>query len=51
MFFDRNSRYTDVDVTIQGVHIPARTHVDIPIHALHYDEEYWDEPNKFIPER
>ena len=47
----RNSRYTDVAVDIKGIHIPAHSHVDIPVHALHNDEEYWENPDKFMPER
>ena len=50
-FSYRNSRYTDVEITVKGITIPAGTHVDIPVQALHHDEEYWDDPWKFIPER
>ena len=47
----RNTRYTDVEITVKGITIPAKTHVDIPVYAFHHDEEYWHEPWKFVPER
>ena len=50
-FVFRNSRYTDVDITVKGITIPAGTHVDVPVYGLHHDEEYWEDPWKYIPER
>nr|CAB3235838.1 cytochrome P450 CYP3-like member 3 [Phallusia mammillata] len=47
----RNSRYCEKEITIQGVTIPAGIHVDIPTYGMSRDEEYWDEPTKFKPER
>ncbi|XP_076809898.1 cytochrome P450 3A31-like [Clavelina lepadiformis] len=47
----RNSRYCENDITINGVQIPKGVHVDIPTYGLSHDEEYWDEPFKFHPER
>jgi cytochrome P450 family 6 len=31
--------------------IPAGTGMLIPIYAIHHDEKYWENPNKFDPER
>ena len=36
---------------MKGITIPAGTHVDIPVYALHHSEEYWSDPWKFVPER
>nr|CAB3235809.1 cytochrome P450 CYP3-like member 3 [Phallusia mammillata] len=47
----RNSRYCEKEITINGVTIPAGCHVDIPNYGFGRDEEYWDEPLKFKPER
>ncbi|KAI5643343.1 cytochrome p450 domain-containing protein [Phthorimaea operculella] len=30
---------------------PAGMHIWIPIHAIHHDEKYWPNPDKFDPER
>ncbi|KAI9290474.1 cytochrome P450, partial [Neoconidiobolus thromboides FSU 785] len=34
-----------------GYTIPANTDVLLSIYTLHHDERYWNEPEKFIPER
>ena len=47
----RASRYCEKDITIKGLFIPAGMNVDVPTHALGHDEEYWDEPWEFKPER
>ena len=39
------------DVEIHGVRIQKDWMVTIPILALHYMPEYWDEPMKYNPER
>ena len=36
---------------MKGFTIPAGVHVDVPVYALHHDEDYWEDPWKFIPER
>ena len=47
----RNSRYAEAEVTVKGIRIPAGVHVDVPVYGLHHDEDYWEDPWKFIPER
>ena len=39
------------DFELSGIHIPAGTEVVIPIYALHYDSDAWEDPEKFDPER
>ncbi|CAG0916102.1 unnamed protein product [Notodromas monacha] len=34
-----------------GAHIPAGATVHLPLFQLHRNEEYWREPEKFLPER
>ena len=34
-----------------GLRLPKGTNVAFLIDALHRVEEYWDEPNEFLPER
>jgi cytochrome P450 len=36
---------------IAGHHVRAGESIIIPIHAVHNAEEYWDQPDKFCPER
>ena len=47
----RNSRYAEKDITINGVHIPKGTTVIVPTYGLAHDEEYWDKPFEFNPDR
>lgn len=46
-----NARICKSDITIKGVTIPKNSAVLIPVVAMHFDENYWNEPHKFIPER
>ena len=39
------------DVEVNGVPIPKRTVVIVPILVLHKDPKYWPEPEEFRPER
>jgi cytochrome P450 len=39
------------DDEIGGYHIPKGVNTLIPVYAIHRDKRYWDEPEKFIPER
>ncbi|XP_004599716.2 cytochrome P450 3A6-like isoform X1 [Ochotona princeps] len=47
----RFERVCKKDVEMNGVFIPKRTIVAIPVNALHQDPKYWTEPNEFRPER
>jgi len=31
--------------------VPSGTHIDIHVPGLHHNPRYWEEPNKFMPER
>ena len=37
--------------TIGGVYIPKGAWIFIPIQQLHYDSKYWNDPEKFDPDR
>ncbi|MBN3299316.1 thromboxane-A synthase [Amia ocellicauda] len=39
------------DCTVNGQFIPAGSTVEIPAGYIHYDPEFWPDPEKFIPER
>ncbi|XP_078377237.1 cytochrome P450 3A24-like [Oculina patagonica] len=39
------------DFDLNGIHIPARTEILIPIYVMHYDPDAWQNPEKFDPER
>ncbi|ORY08260.1 cytochrome P450 [Basidiobolus meristosporus CBS 931.73] len=39
------------DTVLNGMRIPQGTSVMVPTSVLHYDEEFWDNPNEIIPER
>jgi len=36
---------------IAGHHVRAGESIIVPIHAVHHNEEYWDQPGTFCPER
>lgn len=44
-------RYLTEDTLIGGVNVPANTNVSLPIFAIHRNEEYFPDPEKFDPER
>ncbi|XP_072934269.1 cytochrome P450 4C1-like [Epargyreus clarus] len=46
-------RTVEDEITINEgkITLPAGTSLVIPIHTLHRDPQYWDEPNKVKPER
>jgi cytochrome P450 len=43
-------RTVDADV-IKGFEIPPYTNVIMPIYVVHHDEDVWEDPYEFIPER
>ncbi|XP_066267799.1 cytochrome P450 3A29-like isoform X3 [Branchiostoma lanceolatum] len=47
----RFDRVCKEDAEVKGLHIPAGTIVNVPVYAIHYDEDIWPEPEKFKPER
>ncbi|XP_074839923.1 thromboxane-A synthase [Carettochelys insculpta] len=47
----RFTRETSKDCVVMGQHIPAGATVEIAVGHLHYNPEFWPEPEKFIPER
>ncbi|CAL8358176.1 unnamed protein product [Lota lota] len=47
----RYGRTVDEDCEISGQPLPKGATVEFSIGFLHYDPEYWPEPQKFIPER
>ena len=50
-FLRSTNRKAQEDTEIHGVKIKKDWMVTIPILALHYMPEYWDDPTKFNPER
>ncbi|PKK57449.1 cytochrome P450 [Rhizophagus irregularis DAOM 181602=DAOM 197198] len=47
----RFSRYTDKPSEIAGYRWPADTMFQINVSAIHNNDDYWKEPNKFNPDR
>jgi cytochrome P450 len=45
------ARSADVPVTLGGVPIPQGAYVFFSIYALHRDPRFWDDPERFWPER
>ncbi|KAJ9078288.1 hypothetical protein DSO57_1008117 [Entomophthora muscae] len=39
------------DTQLDGYHIPKDTEIILDLYSMHRDPEYFDEPDKFIPER
>ena len=51
MFFCSTSRLAEKTVKINGVTIPKGVTVQFPIYLMHYNPEFWPEPEAFDPER
>jgi len=49
--FCRISRLSRHDTTINGLTIPKGTIIQMLIHTVHHDEDYWPNPDQFDPER
>ena len=47
----RVERECNKDVTYNGIHIKKGTVVSVPIFALHYDADYYPDPETFNPDR
>ncbi|XP_072340366.1 thromboxane-A synthase isoform X3 [Scyliorhinus torazame] len=47
----RFGRVCEKDCWVKGHFIPAGMIIEVPVGVLHYDPEYWREPEKFKPER
>lgn len=50
------SRYAEKDVSLQGsngkeYHIRKGTSIVIPVYSIHRDEDYWENPSEFDPDR
>ena len=39
------------DTSINGYHLPKGTSVNVNFYGMHHDEDFWDEPFAFKPER
>ena len=39
------------DVEVQGIKLPKKSTVNIPVYHMHHFAEFFPEPERFIPER
>ena len=44
-------RVSQCDQKIGGYSIPEGTMVNVSVYSLHYDSDFWEDPNKFNPSR
>ena len=47
----RINRYCTKTTVIKGVTIPKGVAVVVPIYTIHHSELYWEDPEKFDPDR
>ncbi|KAJ7326009.1 hypothetical protein OS493_028731 [Desmophyllum pertusum] len=45
------TRMTNEKITLGDYHIPAKTSIMVDAHVLHHHIRYWDDPEKFDPDR
>ena len=45
------TRMTNEAITLTGLHIPAKTSVMVNAYVMHHHTRYWDNPEKFDPDR
>ncbi|XP_078380469.1 cholesterol 24-hydroxylase-like [Oculina patagonica] len=45
------TRFANENITLGGYHIPAKTSIMVDAHVLHHHIRYWDDPEKFDPDR
>ncbi len=50
-FFCRTNRLCVETTTIGDIMFPKGVQIMIPIYELHHDSKYWEEPEKFNPDR
>lgn len=50
-FVTRINRSNLDEMDINGIKIPKETELTFPVFAIHRDPEFWEEPEKFDPER
>ena len=48
---NRVPRICNKDFTYKGIHVKKGIQVVVPVYALHYDEDYYEDPFTFNPER
>lgn len=47
----RTNRLAESDVVIENYTIPKGTDISFPIYSIHRDPRYWEDPEKFDPDR
>lgn len=45
------TRMANEEITLGGYHVPANTSIMVNAHVLHHLTRYWDDPEKFDPDR
>ena len=45
------TRMANEAVTLGGLHIPAKTSIMVDAYVLHHNPKYWEDPEKFDPDR
>jgi cytochrome P450 len=45
------NRQTIVDYKFENITIPSGMVIQIPVHTIIHDPEYWDNPELFLPQR
>jgi len=45
------NRETIDEYKFENITIPSEMVIQVPVHTINHDPEYWDNPEMFIPER